>query len=175
MTETIVETLNLVGIADPRLEPGQIEESTKGFEGLTTTDQVFLRIREFNPQEGWLLSAHHPGPLILGDSLYLGGASGPASGRMPDDNRRAIDYPLSGEFCRDRKSLHLRQDGQGGWTLTKLVFNGDASAENGSVATVLQLRRDCPGHLKYQVFYKAQKVDAHEELRPFNFRFAGFV
>lgn len=88
------------------------------------------------------------------------------------------EYPLHGERVHGSQSLHLRQDGEGGWTLTTL----EEVPDEGSVCFETQLAaHDAKlGSLRYQVCHAlvdpmlSNGLPELSELRPQRARFLGF-
>jgi hypothetical protein len=117
---------------------------------------------------GWLCTLRMKEPWVFhGDGESL-----------PDDFKS--DPPLHGEAVKGSESLHLRQDGDMGWTLTTL--REEALPQENAAAAVIEKRllsRDPKlGTLIYRVGWElapSAAVGGPQALRPSIARFAGFA
>lgn len=98
--------------------------------------------------------------------------------RLPEDQPGKDEYPLHGERSGGALSMHLRQDGVGGWILTTLE---ESPSESGSLCIEAQLAA-CGdgGSLLYQVCHEpvittSGQMENLTELRPVRARFVGFA
>lgn len=119
-------------------------------EQLVDPVEVLARIRAFEG-EGWLCTAESQEVHMLPVNL-------PSSG-----------YPLHAEVAKGNQSLHLRQDGQGGWILTTL--SEDNSNDTGDLLydTKLLARGETPD-LRYTIQCTHQGLS----LQPYTARFTRF-
>jgi hypothetical protein len=112
------------------------------------------------PGEGWLCTSE-------AKSVYS----------LPKDAPPLTEYPLHGERAEGNRSLHLRQDGAGGWILTTLE---ESPVDSGPFCLDARLASYSDGVLlNYRVCHEPARTGAEAltgltELRPVRARFTGF-
>lgn len=139
----------------PSLAPATLTmESTT----VTRLEELLLAIETFAPLQGWICyqskvhSFWHGEPWRLAD----------------------VGLPLSGEFIDDNgNALHLRQNGSGGWLLTRYLHNGTTTENSNYLSDdITQLGNShAPGPLCYRRFWR---IDPEQGVIPFAACFTGF-
>jgi hypothetical protein len=152
-----IEILSAVCGELPRLKPARIVATDTGYTDAADVLSAFLAFGG----EGWLCTTDSK-------AIY----------RLPSDTPSGEEYPLHGELAKGGTSLHLRQDGAGGWTLTRL----EETADEHTLCFESTLLAYDPGvgYLRYQVCHEPvapgipEATQDIQELRPARSRFLGF-
>ena len=156
MSSEIIDTARLLqNILDTEENPEvrTLRQGSFSIEEETLNDpaEVIARFKKFGG-EGWFCTSESPKVYIL-------------PGELPVD-----EYPLHGESASGMDSLHLRQNGQGGWVITTLTEDNSIPTEDLLYETILQTRGET-SNLRYVVHCSL----LGSSLRPQTARFAGFA
>ena len=133
------------------LRPGGIQATD---ETLTDPAEVIQRLHRFGGT-GWVCTAESQKVNLL-----------PAE--MPENG-----YTLHAEVANGDSSLHIRQDGKGGWTLTTLQQTSDP--DDGLLYDSTLLVRGDQQDLGYTVCCTPEGDPEAPSLRPTTARFTGFI